>query len=471
MAATRLIALHMNKGRTLAKCLKDRTDYEMDPEKTEKGKYVSSYACDPKTVVEEFLLSKREYEKITGKHPKNDVIAYQIRQSFKPGEITPEKANRIGYETAMRFTKGNHAFVVSTHTDKAHIHNHVIFNSTALSCDRKFKDFHLSGIALGRLSNLICMENGLSVIAPQPFHSKTTYIHEERGPTFRDKLRASIDIALSKKPASFDDLLAELSKQGYEIKRGKHISVRGNGQQRFIRFRSLGDGYTENDLKKKLEGVEKGRKPEDAEKPNKAGKPFYMDDGFDLLLNIQDIIAQGKGPGYERWAKKFNVKNVMKAILFFQEKGLRSYAELEKMAGDTSDRFSQLSDEIKGYEKRLDEIGSLKGSIRDYSRTKEIYQQYRKSGYNRKFFEEHKEDIMIHKAAKDVFNKHKGKLPSYKELSAEYGEVLAKKRAAYAEYKEVRKDMQLYQTAKYDIDQILGIGKEAEQNKNRERTR
>ena len=398
------------------------------------------------------------------------MIAYQIRQSFKPGEITPEKANKIGYETAMRFTKGDHAFMVSTHTDKAHIHNHIIFNSTALSGDRKFKDFLLSGMALGRLSNLICMENGLSVIAPQPYHSKTTYIHEGRGPTFRDKLRESIDVALSKRPGSFDDLLSELSKQGYEIKRGKHISVRGNGQQRFIRFRSLGDGYTEIDLQKKFEGIEKGTAPKE-ETPKKTEKPFYRDDKFDLLLNIQDIIAQGKGSGYEMWAKKFNVKNVMKAILFFQEKGLRTYDELEKMAGDTSDRFSQLSDDIKGYEKRLKEIDSLRDTIKDYSRTKEIYQQYRQSGYSRKFFEEHKDDIMTHKAAKDVFDKHKGKFPSYKELSAAYGEVLSKKRAAYAEYKEVRKDMQTYQTAKYDIDQILGIGKEQEQNKNRERSR
>lgn len=470
MAATRLISLHMNKGRTLAKCLKDRTDYEMNPDKTEKGKYISSYACDPNIVVEEFILSKREYEQKTGKHPKNDVIAYQIRQSFKPGEITPEKANKIGYETAMRFTKGDHAFMVSTHTDKAHIHNHIIFNSTALSGDRKFKDFLLSGMALGRLSNLICMENGLSVIAPQPYHSKTTYIHEERGPTFRDKLRESIDVALSKRPGSFDELLSELSNQGYEIKRGKHISVRGNGQQRFIRFRSLGDGYTEKDLQKKFEGIEKGTAPKE-EAPKETEKPFYRDDKFDLLLNIQDIIAQGKGPGYEMWAKKFNVKNVMKAILFFQEKGLRTYDELEKMAGDTSDRFSKLSDDIKGYEKRLKEIDSLRDTIKDYSRTKETYQQYRQSGYSRKFFEEHKDDIMTHKAAKDVFDKHKGKMLSFKQLNAEYYEVLAKKRAAYAEYKEVRKDMQTYQTAKYDIDQILGIGKEQEQNKNRERSR
>ena len=280
MAATRLIAMHMNKGKSLSKCLKDRTDYEINPDKTEGGKYVSSYACDSKTVVEEFVLSKREYEQKTGKQPKGDVIAYQIRQSFKPGEVTPELANRIGYETAMRFTKGNHAFVVSTHTDRAHIHNHVIFNSTALSGDRKFKDFFLSGIALGRISNLICLENGLSVIAPQPFHNKSTYIRPDRGSSFREGLRSAIDIALSKKPQDFNALLAELAAQGYEIKRGKHTAVRGPGQQRFIRFRSLGVGYTEADIQKKIEGVVRGAEQ------NQQKTPAYREKDFDLLLNL-----------------------------------------------------------------------------------------------------------------------------------------------------------------------------------------
>lgn len=257
----------------------------------------------------------------------------------------------------------------------------------------------------------------------------------------------------------------ELSAQGYEIKRGKHTSVRGPGQQRFIRFRSLGDGYTESDILKKIEGVVRGT--EQIQKKT----PAYKEKDVDLLLNLQDIIAQGKGVGYETWAKKFNVKNVMKAILFFQEQGLRTYAELEQRAGDTSERFSKLSDDIKGYEKRLKEISELKSSIIDYSKTKEVYQQYQKSGYSRQFFAEHKDEIMTHKAAKDSFDRHKGKLPSVKELSTEYGEVLSKKKAAYAEYKEVRKNMQTYQTAKYDIDKILGIDNSQEQNKNRERTR
>jgi hypothetical protein len=159
---------------------------------------------------------------------------------------------------------------------------------------------------------------------------------------------------------------------------------------------------------------------------------------------MQEVIARGKGPGYELWAKKYNVKNVMKALLFFQEQGLRTYNELEKRAGDTSERFSELSNQIKGYEKRLKETSELKSKIIDYSKTKDIYQQYKQTGYSRQFFAEHKEEIMTHKAAKDSFNRHKGKLPSVKELSDEYGKVLAKKKAAYSEYKEVRKNMQTY---------------------------
>lgn len=169
MAATRLIALHINKGKTVAQCLADRTDYSENAAKTEDGKYISAYACDAKTCDEEFLLSKRQYEHITGRTQAHDVIAYQIRQSFKPGEITPEEANKVGYETAMRFTKGKHAFIVATHVDRAHIHNHIIFNSTTLDCTRKFRDFRLSGLALARLSDIVCLEHRLSVIVRKPY--------------------------------------------------------------------------------------------------------------------------------------------------------------------------------------------------------------------------------------------------------------------------------------------------------------
>ena len=183
MAATRLIALHVNKGKTVAQCLADRTDYSQNAAKTNDGEFISSYECDPKTADEEFLLSKRQYQHITGRQQKNNIIAYQIRQSFKPGEITPEEANQVGYETAMRWTKGKHAFIVATHIDKSHIHNHIIYNSTSLDATRKFKNFFLSGLAVQRLSDMVCLEHGLSIITPKPYRERqkrTVYLSRAR---------------------------------------------------------------------------------------------------------------------------------------------------------------------------------------------------------------------------------------------------------------------------------------------------
>ena len=172
MAATRLIALHKNKGKSVAACLKSRTDYAKNPDKTNREELVSSYECSPLTADEEFMLSKRQYELATGRRQKNDVIAYQIRQSFRPGEITAEEANKVGYELAMRFTKGKYAFIVATHTDREHIHNHIIYNSTALDGTRKFRNFLLSGLAVQRVSDLICLEHQLSVIEIKPYRER-----------------------------------------------------------------------------------------------------------------------------------------------------------------------------------------------------------------------------------------------------------------------------------------------------------
>ena len=254
MAATRLIALHANKGRTVAQSLGDRTDYAKNPEKTEKGELVTAYGCDPMTVDEEFLLQKRLYFQQTGKTQKSDVIAYQIRQSFKPGEITPEEANRLGHELAMRFTKGKFSFIVATHTDRAHIHNHIVFNSTAMDGSRKFKDFWFSGLALQHVSDLVCLENGLSVITPAPYserEKRTTFPKREN---LRSVLCGDIDTALGKKPRDFEEFLRNMEQLGYEIKRGKNIAVKGRSQKRFIRLSSLDEGYKEADIRAALSG-------------------------------------------------------------------------------------------------------------------------------------------------------------------------------------------------------------------------
>ena len=210
MAATRLIALHVNKGKTVAQCLADRTDYSQNAAKTNDGEFISSYECDPKTADEEFLLSKRQYQHITGRQQKNNIIAYQLRQSFKPGEITPEEANQVGYETAMRWTKGNHAFIVATHIDKSHIHNHIIYNSTSLDATRKFKNFFLSGLAVQRLSDMVCLEHGLSIITPKPYRERQKRTVYPKKRTHRDELCDAIDAVLKQKPKSFDDFIQAL---------------------------------------------------------------------------------------------------------------------------------------------------------------------------------------------------------------------------------------------------------------------
>lgn len=243
MAATRLIALHKNKGKSVAACLKSRTDYAKNPDKTNKGELVSSYECSPLTADEEFMLSKRQYEFVTGRIQKNDVIAYQIRQSFKPGEITAEEANKVGYELAMRFTKGKYAFIVATHTDREHIHNHIIYNSTALDSTRKFRDFLLSGLAVQRLSDLICLEHQLSVIEIKPYRERqkrTLYPPRESN---RDKLCAVIDnILLNERPANFEGFLQKLEQQGYEIKRGKLHFGQRNTAETLYPFSDTGRG-------------------------------------------------------------------------------------------------------------------------------------------------------------------------------------------------------------------------------------
>ena len=208
MATTRIIPMHLNKGKTIAQCLKERIDYAENPEKTEGGELISSYACDPETADAEFALAKREYRNLTGREQASDVIAYQIRQSFKPGEVSPEEANRIGYEFAERFTKGNHAFIVCTHTDRHHVHNHIIWNSTTLDCTRKFRNFLGSYRAVRQLSDLICTEHRLSVILDPKRHgmSYNKWLGENAQPSNRDLLRYAIDAALERKPKDFDEL-------------------------------------------------------------------------------------------------------------------------------------------------------------------------------------------------------------------------------------------------------------------------
>ena len=411
MAATRLIALHKNKGKSVAACLKSRTDYAKNPDKTNKGELVSSYECSPLTVDEEFMLSKRQYELTTGRRQKNDVIAYQIRQSFRPGEITAEEANKVGYELAMRFTKGKYAFIVATHTDREHIHNHIIYNSTALDGTRKFRDFFFSALAVQRLSDLICLEHQLSVIEIKPYRERqkrTLYPPKESN---RDRLCSVIDSVLDENPKDYEDFLQKLEQQGYEVKRGKYTSVKGARQKRFIRFRTL-----------------------------------------------------GKGTGFAHWAKQHNLKEMSRTLVFLQENKIGSIEEMQERVDAATARYHELGDSIKASEKRLAEIAVLKAHITNYAKTRPVYDAYLKTGYSRRFLETHRTEITLHKAAKVAFDESNLKtLPKVKKLDAEYSKLLTEKKARYPDYRKAKEEMQELLRAQRNIKLFFDEEKKPEQ--------
>ena len=455
MAATRLIALHKNKGKSVAACLKSRTDYVQNPDKTEQGELVSCYECSPLTVDEEFMLSKRQYELATGRRQKSDIIAYQIRQSFKPGEITAEEANKVGYELAMRFTKGKYAFIVATHTDRHHIHNHVIFNSTALDGSKKFRDFFFSALAVQRLSDLICLEHQLSVIEIKPYRERqkrTLYPPKESN---RDRLCGIINSILAEKPKDYEDFLQKLEQQGYEVKRRKYTSVKGARQKRFIRFKTLGAGYSEDELQAVIAGKTEHR-------PRQT-QPF-QEPPFQLLVDIQAKLSEGKSEGYARWAKKYNLKEMSKTLIFLQEQKIGSADELKELSDAALSHYHELGDSIKAAEQRMTEIAVLRAHIVNYAKTRPVYDAYRKSGYSPKFLEAHREEITLHRAAKDAFDETGlKKLPKVKELNAEYSALLTKKKALYPEYRKARDEMQEIVKAQKNVELFFAEEKDSKQ--------
>jgi len=390
------------------------------------------------------MLTKKLYEQTTGRSQKSNVIAYQIRQSFRPGEITAEDANRIGYELATRFLKGKHAFIVATHTDREHIHNHIIYNSTALDGTRKFRDFFFSGLAVQRLSDLICLEHQLSVIEKKPYRERqkrTLYPPKESN---RDRLCSVIDNILAEKPKDYENFLQRLEQQGYEVKRGKHTSVKGARQKRFIRFRTLGKGYSEDEIKAVITGKAE-HLPRQKQPPKE--QPFR------LLVDIQSKLAEGKSGGYERWAKKYNLKEMSKTLIFLQKQKIGSAADLKERADAALSRYHELGDPIKASEKRLAEIAVLKAHIINYTKTRPVYDAYRKTGYSKHFLETHRTEITLYKAAKAAFDEANLKtLPKVKELDAEYSKLLTEKKARYPDYRKAKEEMQELLRAQKNIE-------------------
>ena len=462
-----MLQRHANEGESIAEAIRDCLDYGKNPEKTEDGKYISSYECDPATVAAEFLLAKASYKAMTGREQKkgSDVLCYQIRQSFYPGEITPEEANRISYELAMRWTKGRHAFIVTTHTDKQHIHSHIYYNSTTLDCTRKFRNFWGSSFALRRLSDRLCLENGLSIVEnPKPrskgkFRNYGEWQAGQKKPlTYQDRLRAAIDTALAKRPADFPAFLSLMERAGYEVKQQRGvISFRAPGQKRFTRLRSdtLGEGYSETDIRAALSGSRQ-----------RPGRPRQK---LSLAIDIQSRL-QGKGPGYERWAKVFNLKQMAAALAYLQDNGLTDYEQLEQKATAATERFHKLSDQIKSTEAALHTNMELKAATVQYAKTRPVFEKYKASKYSKKFLAEHEADIELYRAACADFKAilSGAKLPKMDTLKEEGRKLAEQKKKLYAEYRKAKADMQEVTTIKANIDYLLGYsepGRKKEQER------
>ena len=368
MAATMLIPLHHVNSKSVAECLKRSIDYVRDSRKTEDEKYVSTYGCDPKSIEEKFLLSRKIYEDNVRKPHKKDVIAYQIRQAFKPGEITPEKANELGYELAMKFTKGKHAFIVTTHTDKHHIHNHVVFNAVSIVGKSRFRNMYFSSYALSRISDMLCLENNLSVIQSR----------------YEDQIR----------------------------KYGKNNS-----------------------------------------KDNNHGLDY---NSLSFLVDIEKKMREGKGKGYENWARKFNLKQRAKVLLFLEEHGISSYEELVKKTDSMDAEIEELNNRVKERNQKMADNKELQNAIITYSKTAVIYTAYRKNGYSKKYFAEHEKEIREHKKVKEIFEKlPDGKIPKLKDLRKEYGELIEANRPDCQKYVQLRKERKDYLIARKNLELLL----------------
>ena len=392
MATTYFKKHKISKGETIAQSLKERFDYGQNPDKTEGGELISSYGCDHMTADAEFLLSKAKYKAVTGREQRRDadVLCYQIRQSFKPGEITPEEANR--YETAMRWTKGKYAFFVATHTDKAHIHNHIYYNSTSLDCTRKFRDFIGSGRAVRRLSDRICLENDLSVITNPKLHSKGRFLHygawlgTERQPPYKEQLRLAINEALAKR----------MEASGFTVKhgRGGTISFLVTGQERATRLRAstLGDGYDPEDIK----AVIAGARPIPEQPASVSAAPRRVN----LIVDIQERLRSGKGAAYARWAKVYNLKQMAAALQFMQEQNITEYDQLSSKAEDAVSRFHALTEKLRQTEADLSATSELMGAVVQYAKTRPVFDGYKAAKYSRKYLAEHEAELADYRAAK-----------------------------------------------------------------------
>ena len=433
---------------------------------------MSSYLCDPETAHAEFMLVKGQYQAETGRTAEQGALCYQIRQAFPQGEVTPKEANRIGYETAMRWTKGKYQFFVCTHTDKGHIHNHIYYNSTAYDRSRKFRNFIGSSFALRRLSDRVCLEHALSVVERPKLHSKGRFLHygqwqgEVRPPSQKEQIRCAIDTALSKRPADFADFLRRMEAVGFQVVHGRGgvISFRAPGHDRAARLRAstLGAGYGREDI----QAVIDGKAPTRTAPVRRAPTPRRVN----LLIDIQERMRQGKGPAYERWAKVYNLKQMAAALQYLKEHQLFEYDDLAVKTDAATERFHTLAGDIQQTEAELSHVSNLMAAVVQYAKTRPAFDGYKAAKYSRKYLAEHEAELADYRAAKATMAELLGgeKLSKMDVLKEKRRQLAARKKALYLEYRKAQQDMRELVAVKGSVDHLRGL---TDNQRNKEQAR
>ena len=419
--------------------------YILNPEKTDEKLLVSSYGCASETAAREFEWTRKIAEQ-KGMNPVR-IIARHVIQSFEIGEVTPELAHEIGKQFADEILGGKYEYVLTTHIDKDHVHNHLIFNAVDFVDYHAYKSYKRIYYDMREVSDRLCKENGLSVIPPSQNKGMgyKEYTEAKRGTSWKQKLKQTIDrLVITAK--DYDDFLRLMQEAGYEIKTGKYISFRAEGQERFTRSKTIGENYTEERIKERIAG----RTPRRSQRQT-------TPKGISLIGDIQERIRLIDSKGYEHKAKLTILKEAARTLNYLTENNLLQYADLEKKVEDVHDSYDRTGKELKGVEARLREVQPLIKNISNYQRLKPVYDAFQKAKDKPGFKAKHEAELVIFEAARSTLLAMQGdeKLPSLKTLQAEQQRLLEEQQRLYDERAKLKKEAKHIETIKSNVDTFL----------------
>ena len=437
MAVTKIKAIRGTLSKAIA--------YILNPEKTDEKLLVSSYGCASETAAREFEWTRKIAEQ-KGMNPVR-IIARHVIQSFEIGEVTPELAHEIGKQFADEILGGKNEYVLTTHIDKDHVHNHLIFNAVDFVDYHAYKSYKRIYYDMREVSDRLCKENGLSVIPPSQNKGMgyKEYTEAKRGTSWKQKLKQTIDrLVITAK--DYDDFLRLMQEAGYEIKTGKYISFRAEGQERFTRSKTIGENYTEERIKERIAG----RTP-------RRNRRQTVPKGISLIGDIQERIRLIDSKGYEYKAKLTILKEAARTLNYLTENNLLQYADLEKKVEDVHSSYDRTGKELKGVEARLREVQPLIKNISNYQRLKPVYDAFQKAKDKPGFKAKHEAELVIFEAARSTLLAMQGdeKLPSLKTLQAQQQRLLDEQQRLYDERAKLKKEVKKIETIKSNVDTFL----------------